>query len=299
MTVSTNLSAGFDFDGGHIENKGVDTGGNVITVPDHRHVVSLDAYRFELEGRVDMTEQWSVTLRVPFDVRAQSAGIELVDPATQTEIDAMVRNRDLHHRAETYSGLGDIPILGSFRHTGVGDPRGVLRVSFGVSLPTGRTESNPYTAGANGEQHLHIQFGTGTLVPLLEVALTIPLSPEFVFSGFAAGRLPFYGNSHGYTAPPDVFGGVRISWSALPELTFGAGLITVVQGYGSWDGLRDVNTGLVGLSAMAGVMVRLDTEWSLRLDTMLPLVQETLEGSGETFRQGLMIVFAASWSVQP
>jgi len=51
-----NALAGFNFEGGHPANKGLDVGGNVITVPEFSHVVSLDYHRFEVELRYSFAD---------------------------------------------------------------------------------------------------------------------------------------------------------------------------------------------------------------------------------------------------
>ena len=46
----------------------------------------------------------------------------------------------------------------------------ILRLGMGLALPSGRTESDPWILGDSGKKHLHIQFGNGTVDPLLNLS---------------------------------------------------------------------------------------------------------------------------------
>ncbi|HEX2123140.1 MAG TPA: hypothetical protein VHL59_16020, partial [Thermoanaerobaculia bacterium] len=73
--------------------------------------MSLDYLRLELGLQYTATANWDLIVRLPWEQKAQSSGIALVDPATPAEEAAMLRNMNVHHRDETYRGFGDAMLL--------------------------------------------------------------------------------------------------------------------------------------------------------------------------------------------
>lgn len=104
LALTVTVQHGLDFEGGHFETNGLSGTGQVVTVPRHRHDVSLDFWRLELGLARRLSERRSVRARLPYDVKRRSARLELVDPATEGEIDSMQRNLDLHHPSTPTSG---------------------------------------------------------------------------------------------------------------------------------------------------------------------------------------------------
>lgn len=84
----------------------------------------------------------------------------------------------------------------------------VSTARFGLTLPLGSTEPNPYVLGARGERHQHIQFGTGTVMPIVSAGLSFDLNP-FDLSVSALGLFNVYANDKGYRAPSRYFLGLR------------------------------------------------------------------------------------------
>ena len=107
-------------------------------------------------------EPWALRLRVPYETKKRSAAIEIIDPATASDIEAMQRNLDLHHGETLLSGVRDLDLLASWHSHHWRIDGDFLAISFGTSLPTGETEENPYLAAASAEAHEHIQFGSGS-----------------------------------------------------------------------------------------------------------------------------------------
>lgn len=260
---------GSDFEGGHFARSGFDASGNLVAVPLHRHEVSLDYTRVELELQYAMSGAWSVALRAPWEQKEQHASIAFIDAATSDERAAILRGQNVHHRNETYRGLGDSMLVAQRR---------VERWSLGagLTLPTGRTVENPYLLGDRGIEHLHIQFGSGTVDPLLEASYLAPFAILY-----ANARLPLYENSRTFRAPPEISAGVSRTWR-----WFRAGAGVYYQGYGEWDGVRDENTGIVSTHAMAGVSWR-----RVRVDVRVPLSQRTLS-EGDAFTQGPTVLLS-------
>lgn len=277
MRFSLTTLYGSNFEGGHFSRDGTTASGASTPVPLYRHEVSLDYARVELELQYALTEQWSLALRVPWERKNQDAAITVVDPADAEQRASMQRNADLHHRDATFSGAGDLMLLGRRRWNNV-------RLAAGFTIPTGHTVENPYLLGDRGVEHVHIQFGTGTFDPLLEAGYRRPLRGNFSGSVFFAARLPLYENSRSFKAPAEASVALGVSHRTTGRLSTRLELGGYAQGYGHWDGLRDENTGLLGTSIAAGTTVHLRS-LSLSADIRYPLSQRTLD-EGDAFQQG-------------
>ncbi len=128
-------------------------------------------------------------LRVPYDIKDQEASVGFIEPALEEEKKAMLRNGNIHHRTETYRGLSDLMLLATYDKQALFRAGDSLKISAGTTLPTGKTEENPFELGDKGREHLHIQFGTGTFDPLLEANYGIPLARKFRLGGWPSLRL--------------------------------------------------------------------------------------------------------------
>jgi hypothetical protein len=104
---------------------------------------------------------------------------------------------DDHHRRETLVGPADpwLSVRAAARARGW-----IAGARLGVSLPLGRTEPDPYALGRQGLPHQHIQFGSGTVMPVLSGFVQRAWSRvEVAASAFAV--LNATDNRHGYRAP--------------------------------------------------------------------------------------------------
>jgi hypothetical protein len=285
---------GSDFEGGHFSRDGAAPDGGAVTVPLYRHEVSLDFMRLELGLQYTLSEEWDLVARIPWEQKRQNAGIGFIEPATPAEREAMQRDIDIHHRSITLRGIGDLMFLGRRRTSNLWREGDALAVSAGVTAPTGRTVENPYRLGDEGLQHLHIQFGTGTVDPLLEASYSMPLAGPFATGAYFAGRAPLYENSRGFHAPPDGTLGAHVAYNRSDRWQLRVEGALYAQGYGSWDGERDENTGLVATSVTGGATVRLRGV-SVSADVRFPISQRTLI-EGDAFTQGPMFIVSAAWS---
>ncbi len=173
---------------------------------------------------------------------------------------------NIHHHDEDLVGLGDAQLL---LHASAA--LGAFKVGgrFGVSLPTGRVQPNPFKLGELGLPHEHVQFGTGTLDPVLgvDVARDFQL---WSIAAFGASQLPLYAGVHGYQAGIRLGGGLLVSSRfGLPRATFRLGVNWVQELPERWDGAvptEDGNLGRTDLFAGAGVTVPFLDDWSVSLD---------------------------------
>jgi hypothetical protein len=179
---------------------GPECAGPVAPTP-YNHHVALVLVENSLDVGYGLLPWLGVDLRLPFRVAD-------VNP-TYSELDGRDKSvpNDIHHHDETLTGLSD-PWL-SVR---VGGRRGALVATgrLGLTLPLGRTEPNPYALGQEGKWHEHLQFGTGTVVPLVGLAVSYDAGPVLLGAS-AMGLFSFYENDHSFRAPPRQFGGVRVT----------------------------------------------------------------------------------------
>jgi hypothetical protein len=257
--------------------------GEVIEVPLHEHQVSLDYTRVELELQYTFASDWDVAIRIPWERKSQSAGIRIIEPVTEAERDSIERNAEIHHRSESYDGVADLMLLLRSRSYDRFRPGDALSFAIGSSIPTGRTEPDPYRLGDAGERHLHIQFGSGTFDPLIEASYQTRLDDRWALHGFVAARAPLYENSRGFRAPSEM------SFALGPALrvhnfSVRGEIELFYQDFGEWNGERDPNTGIRSTAARLALQRRFGgslAEVSLRL----PMSQTTL-GDGDAFDQG-------------
>ncbi len=254
-------------------------------VPLHRHEVSLDFLRVEAEASYGLSTAWDVTARVPFDIRKQDASIRFLEPVTEAEREAILRNSRVHHRDETYSGVSDPTLLVVHRWTGLFGSSDALRVAVGTSLPLGATEPDPYDLGDRGLEHLHIQFGTGTFNPVIEANWLTPVGGGLSVGASLRGRVSFYENSHGFRAPSEGGVGLTAGFQAADLFTYASGSFDY-QGFGAWSGARDENTGLASTALTLGGQYRISERMSVGGDVRWSLSQRTLVASGDTFKPG-------------
>ena len=261
-----------------------------MSVPLYRHEVSLDYGRVELGLQYTIAPGWDVIGRIPWEIKEQRAAIRVIDAATPGERTAMQRNVDLHHRSVTLRGVGDLMLLGRRRWSSAWRDGDALTIAAGATVPAGRTVENPYRLGDQGVQHLHIQFGTGTVDPLLEASYRAPIAGRFSAGAYLAGRFPLYENERTFRAPPDATLGAHVAHRTTERLQLRLEGALYAQGHGYWDGLRDENTGLTATSVTGGAAYRFSA-FSVSADIRFPLSQNTLT-EGDAFTQGPTFVLS-------
>ena len=149
----------------------------------------------------------------------------------------------IHARDETLHGLGDPSLalhlareLGGFG----------IHARVGTSVPLGRTQENPYLLGLIGQDHQHVQLGTGTFIPSLALEAQRAVG-KVTLAGFGLVHASLYDNDHGYRAGDRYSGGVSAS-SALGRTawTFGLAAEVHTEAAETWDGAVPVDEGNAG-----------------------------------------------------
>lgn len=266
----------FDAQGGHLETKGISPDGKVVEVPLHRHHVKLNIFRVDIGLKYYINSEWMLETNIPYETKIQEATIEEIDPVTDAQRKAIARNRDNHHRNETYTGRTDTDIFLGYQRRGVFVNQDFLMGRIGTTIPLGKTEEDPWKLGDAGKKHLHIQFGTGTFNPIADLHYGLPVYKGLRANVSLRGKLPFYENSKTYRGSREVTYTGSLNYSFNDWLSFQAGYLGFYQSFAYWAGEQDINSGLRFSMASFGASVITPNNVPLSLAVMLPLHQETL-----------------------
>ena len=267
----------------------------MIQVPLHRHRVSLNVVRLQLDIAYRHTADWDIALSLPYDIKDQDAFIDEIAPVTLREREAILRNQDIHHRDEVYRGFADARLLVSRGLSNLlrGDDR--LMVSVGGSMPIGATEEDPFKLGDAGQKHLHIQFGTGTFDPLAALHYETPLSSSLSLNASVHGHFPFYENGKTYRGPVELTETVGVRYQSGEWLALYANHLGLFQSYAHWDGIRDINSGLIFNALQFGVSPHPRFSVPIRLNVTLPIQSRVLSDEGDAFEVGPLLSMTVSY----
>jgi hypothetical protein len=158
-----------------------------------------------------------------------------IDPS-YAELDGAPKSvpNDIHHHDETIGGLTDpwlllrvVATAGHFATVG----------RLGLSFPIGKTVPNPYELSAAGKWHEHVQVGSGTFIPIVELGVAYTIAPVTI-SASGTGLLNFYASSKGYQAPARYYLDHRVSVGLFHDLlTPFAEALLLHEGEEYWDGV--------------------------------------------------------------
>lgn len=161
---------------------------------------------------------------------------------------------DTHHRNETVDGLGD-PTLALM----AGQALGAFGYSFrlGAMLPFGRTlDADPFELGRLGLPHEHIQFGAGTVRPLLGSALGYDFG-TWGLDAFFTGTMSVATSSIGYKPGQRIDAGFRASSAfGLSRARFGVGGEVLHESSETWQGLQQEEGNLGRTDVLAVLTAR-------------------------------------------
>lgn len=276
----------FDAKGGHLETKGLDATGEVIQVPLHRHKVNLNIYRVDIGLKYKIGSRWEIETNIPYESRIQEASIEEIDPLTEDQRQAVIRNRDIHHRNETYTGPTDIDLLVGYNIQGILTEDDFLMGRIGTTIPIGRTEEDPWILGKAGLEHLHIQFGTGTFNPIGDIHYNIPVYKGIAVTTNLRSKFPLYANNKTYRGSRELTYIGGLNFRPNKWISVQAGYLGFYQSYARWAGEIDINTGLRFSMASFGAAFSTPYNIPIAIAFMLPLHQETLYDDSDSFVDG-------------
>jgi hypothetical protein len=156
---------------------------------------------------------------------------------------------DPHHANRTITGLSDPSLLAIAGRTA---GRFGFAVRAGALLPFGRTlDEDPFHLGHEGKVHEHVQFGAGTVRPVLGGALAMDLGAVGV-DGWTVGILALSPNSAGYRAGQRFIVGARASSALGTKGRFGLGAEVSRETADTWHGSagNDGNLGRTDVVAL-------------------------------------------------
>ena len=162
-------------------------------MPPEWHDVTLYFSEVRLHAAYSFTDWLAIDLLWSLRVVVQRFVLE--DLATRMPI-ASPFGIELHHRNETLVGLTD-PWLSLRGGKQLGPWSFIFRA--GLTFPVGATVPNPFELAREGKEHEHIQFGTGTFDPFVEVELRRVIG-HFTVSADLLGNVTLYQNTNGYRA---------------------------------------------------------------------------------------------------
>lgn len=200
----------------------------------HRHEVTLGLQRTELFVERGLREGMSVSLRLPYDRKDVDVRYTTFDGQT-----FIPPYGDIHHRDQVLTGVSDSELL---LHFGLPwTAAGKFEVFTGLTLPFGKTQPDPIELGERGEEHEHIQFGSGTADPKIGARWSRRVGRLMLIAN-ADGRISTRENPEGFRAP-SVY---RWSTGASIRVPRG-GVALLLQGQyqtiGRWSGRIDEGTG--------------------------------------------------------
>lgn len=290
--ASFSMMRWFDAQGGHLEDEGVflDLNGNpkIDTVPQHRHHVTLNVYRVDVGLKYQLGSQWSLEANLPFESKVQEASIEKLDGVEYTEVqwDAIKENGRIHHRNDVYTGLTDSEVFLGHYKLGVFMGNDFLMGRIGTTIPFGKIEEDPWKLGEMGKEHLHIQFGTGTFNPIVDLHYNLPIYKGLASHTSVRTKLPFYKNSEEYRGSRELTYTAGLNFRLNKWFSFQAGYLGIYQSYAYWDGEIDKNTGLLFGMASLGTSITTPFNVPFSLSLLLPLHQKTLYDDSDAFVDG-------------
>lgn len=225
-------------------------------VPNH-HFVELEWFRTRLDVAYGFAPGWDVEGVFPFDVKKQKVRFETADGQPFENPQGLI-----HHREETLEGIGDLQFLVNYRPREVLLEGDLLRIGVGISLPTGEIEENPFELGDLGLRHHHIQFGTGTIDPVLRLGWSATLD-GWSFNFSTGIQWPLYENRKGFRAPALFDFSIGPTARITDWLRLGVRYTGMLQGRGYWEGDADENTGFFFQGVSVSMPVQISPEWSV------------------------------------
>ena len=246
------------------------------------HEVTLDLLDFSLSGSLALRSWLALEARVPLRLVVSQATFR--DDAGN-ELEGF---DSIHHRDETLFGLGDIELWDRFRLAGAsGEGPTTLDLRAGVALPTGNIVDDPYLLGAQGREHQHVFFGSGTLDPLGGVDWWQRFD-GFTLNAYVSARGALYHNPRGYRAGArGSLGAALQSGLGLSRWLFHAGPELYYEAPSSWESgaqaLEDEasDAGRTSIIASLGAVYAPSDELWLRAQVKRPFSLSTGEAELE------------------
>ncbi len=247
---------------------------DVRAEPPQIHDQTIDLFELRANLELGLTPRWALVALIPF--RTVRTDITYRD-LDGNEITLDYEN--IHHRDETLYGIADPWILSRF---GGNAGKWGYDLRAGLTLPIGHTEEDPFAAADEGREHEHIQFGTGTVNPVLGFGFRRPME-SWMFDAWGISYLVLYESSKGYEAGNryGLGSGVSYRGSGSRIWSLRGGFEAQQEQAEHWNGVihrSDGNQGRRDVYLDANGAVRISKEWFLTGTLKVPLYTHVVGG---------------------
>jgi hypothetical protein len=227
-----------------------------------------------------LTDALGVELQLPVRFNRTSIQFRGLDGTPLT-----LDYENIHHRDESLFGLGDPWLQGRYAFS-VGEVRLAARAGF--TVPLGRTEEDPFALGAAGQPHQHIQFGNGTVQPLLGLEAARGWD-SWSARVWGQAQLSVAENSHGFRAGHRFNLGLSGMLKVADSLRLSAGTAVANEQPERWGGRvqQDGNLGRTDVLVGGGL------HWSVKdvrlgLTLQVPVYSHLIGHDGQLTYPGLL-----------
>jgi len=218
---------------------------------------------------VGFTETVSFVLQVPFRLSATTIVYRRLDGAL-FEPDYP----NIHHRNQTLFGVGD-PWFSARGGWSVGGL--TIGARAGLTVPFGKTETNPFKLGREGKEHQHVQFGTGTVDPVLGVEVSYPIG-RFAIGAYGLAQLSLYESGRGFQAGSRLTAGVSGSGPIFQKLKGAVTVDVANEQPERWEGRVEQDGNLGRTDLLVGVSLSYPVaSFLLSLGVKLPVYQQVIQ----------------------
>ncbi len=255
-------------------------------IPEHLHDQDILWFRLDPTLSVGLGEGVGASVQLPFDFRAVTVEYLTLDGEPYAP-----PYGDIHHRTENIAGLTDATVM---LRVSRAPGRFLLTAGAGSTLPLGRTEEDPYAAGEAGEEHQHMQLGTGTFVPVVGLDAAY-MAGRWGALAYTSSRLSLYANDRGYRAPVTVSGGLGPTFRATTKFTVLAAVEGSWESAEHWNGVAYAGRSAVGIAG--GVVASLSSSVVVQAQARGNVFEHTehQEEEGE-FHQPVTLSAGVSWT---
>lgn len=250
----------------------------------HDQYFTIAELRATLEHGI--TDALGVEVQLPLRLSATTVSFTTLDGTPLT-----LDYENIHHRDETLFGLGDPWVTGRYAWR-LGDVG--LAARLGVTVPLGGTVENPFALGAQGQPHQHVQFGTGTVQPLLGLEASRTWG-TWGTRLWGQAQLSLVENRFGYQSGNRFAAGVSAEGPVIGALRFMASADVVNEQPERWDGLvqQDGNLGRTDVLVGAGLSYPMGAV-RLGLNLRVPVYQYIIGHHGQLTYPGILQLTAGS-----
>jgi thiol-disulfide isomerase/thioredoxin len=165
-----------------------------------RYDTRLVLVETRLSAELALRSWLAVGVGLPY--RVVNVGVTYRDPTTGEIV--MPGSVAIHARDETVRGIGDPSVQVHLARDAGGFH---LHARIGTSVPLGGTVEDPFVLGMIGQDHQHIQLGTGTFIPFVAAEAQRTFG-RVTLAGWGLVHASLYENDHGFRAGHRISGGL-------------------------------------------------------------------------------------------